>query len=373
MNYNGEDIKKRRDDIQNNILKSFDCDIEKAVAQIGETRQWSDGTYKKVSEGKWTKITDGKEKAVASSGMSKKLSEELKTKSSEWQKIKDEFENSLEKKYPKGSIAYKVFFENAWGNEIGKNKFIKRIREEQRDINDEIREIEVVLNAEKKARREAKAGKKEYDVNDIKDSLKEANSLFQSVKREIPKTNNAKEVIPQVTIDDYYLDTETVFSSIVGKEDNWKDIDDRWDNMKNSGKYHWHKSPKSSSEYLIDESNGDVFRFSDHWGRVASCTWGLISDNENKWDIAKSNIKDFERKETGMYFNPIYRTKMLEAANKVLPRLKKLASENPKYYLTDKAKKEIKQLTDKIFVDLQYSAELSIDEVSKLRKKYEII
>ena len=46
-----------------------------------------------------------------------------------------------------------------------------------------------------------------------------------------------------------------------------------------------------------------------------------------------------ERKDTGVYMNPIYRTKKVEAAEIVLPRLKKLVSDNENYYLTDKAKK----------------------------------
>lgn len=110
--------------------------------------------------------------------------------------------------------------------------------------------------------------------------------------------------------------------------------------MKESGKYQWHKSPKSSSEYLIDKKNGDIYRFSNHWGIVASCIWDIDGKNNSVWDIAKSNVRDFERKDTGVYMNPIYRTKKVEAAEIVLPRLKKLVSDNENYYLTDKAKKK---------------------------------
>lgn len=373
MEYNGDDIKKRRSDIQSNILKSFDTDIEKAVAQIGETREWADGTYKKVESGKWVKVTNGKEKAVAGSGMSKKLKEEIQTKQTEWERIKKEFEDSLETKYSKGTVQYKVFFDRAWMDEVQKNQFIQKIREEQKDLNDEIKEIEKAVAIEKKAKREAQAGKKEYDEADIKDSIKEAQSLSISVGKEIPRTGNAKQILPQVTTDDYYLDTKTTFKSILPKEETWNEIDERWDAMKKSGKYDWHQSPKSSSEYLIDNKTGDVYRFSDHWGRVASCTWDITGENDNKWDIAKSNIKDFERKETGIYFNPEYRTKLVEAAKIVLPRLKKLVSENKSYYLTDKAKKSVLEATEKIYHDLQWSANMSIDEVARLRKKYDSI
>lgn len=373
MEYNGDDIKKRRSDIQSNVLKSFNTDIEKAVAQIGETREWADGLYKKVATGKWVKVTNGKEKDVAGSSMSKKLKEEIQTKQTEWERIKKEFEDSLETKYIKGTIQYKVFFERAWIDEIQKNQFIQKIREEQEDINDEIREIEKTIAIEKKAKREAKAGKKEYDETDIKDSIKEAQSLSISVGKEIPRTGNAKQILPQVTTDDYYLDTKTTFESILSKEETWQEIDKRWDDMKKSGKYDWHQSPKSSSEYLIDNKTGDVYRYSDHWGIVASCTWNITGENTNKRDIAKSNIKDFERKESGIYFNPEYRTKLVEAAKIVLPRLKKLVSENKSYYLTDKAKKAVLEAAEKIYHDLQYSANMSIDEVARIRKKYDSI
>lgn len=368
-------IKKHIKEIQNNILKSFgeENEIEKSVAQVGEIREWTDGTYKKVSEGKWVKVTNGKEKSVAGSSMVKKVKEEIKSKQAKWDDVKRIFENSLESKFTKGTIAYKVFFERAWTDEIQNNKFLQKIIAEQKDLNDEIREIEKAVAIEKKLKREAKVGKRELDVDDLKNSLGEAKEVFQKVNKEIPRTGSAKEIMPQVTIDDYYLDTETNYQSILSKDENWKEIDDRWGAMKESGKYDWHQSPKSSSEYLIDNNTGDIYRFSDHWGRVASCSWDIKSESEQKWDIAKSNIKDFKRKDSGVYFNPQYRIKMVEAAEIVLPRLNKLVSENKDFYLTDKAKKSVKEFTEKIFRDLKWSALMSIEEVARLKRKYNMI
>ncbi|MGC3978204.1 MAG: hypothetical protein QM751_08280 [Paludibacteraceae bacterium] len=355
------------------LLLNFDDGIEKAVAQVGETREWSDGTYKKVSEGKWVKVTNGKEKSVAGSGMIKKVKDEIQSNREKWDDVKITFENSLESKFTKGTTAYKVFFENAWYNETQKNEFLQKIRAKQKDLNDEIKEIEKAIAIDKKSKREIKTGKRELDVDDLKSSLGEAKEMLKKVNKEIPRRGSAKEIIPQVTIDDYYLDTETTYQSILSKEDTWKEIDERWKEMKESGKYHWHQSPKSSSEYLIDEKNGDVYRYSDHWGRVASCSWDIESESEQKWDIAKSNIKDFKRKDSGIYFNPQYRIKMVEAAEIILPRMKNLVSENKDFYLTDKAKKSVKEFTENIFRDLQWSALMSIDEVERLRKKYEAI
>lgn len=370
-----DEIQKHRKEIQNNILKSFgeENDIEKSVAQVGETRKWADGIYKKVSEGKWVKVTDGKEKSVAGSSMVKKVKEEIRSNQEKWDDVKRNFENSLESKFTKGTTAYKVFFERAWIDEIQKNEFLQKIREEQKDLNDEIKEIEKSIAIDKKSKREVQAGRRELDVDDLKTSLGEAEQMLRKVNEEIPRHGSAKEIIPQVTIDDYYLDTETTYQSVLSKEDTWKEIDERWDAMKKSGKYDYHQSPKSSSEYLIDNKTGDIYRFSDHWGRVASCTWGIIGENENKWDIAKSNIKDFKRKDSGIYFNPQYRIKMVEVAEIILPRIKNLVSENKDFYLTDKAKKSVKEFAEKIFNDLQWSAMMSIEEVARLKRKYNMI
>jgi hypothetical protein len=95
-------------------------------------------------------------------------------------------------------------------------------------------------------------------------------------------------VIPVPTLDDYYIATETTFTAMEGgaKE---------WEKMKESGKYELQQSPKSGSEYLIDRETGDIFRFSDHWGTVASCRWELEGGkNEGTYEIGKSNIQDFD-------------------------------------------------------------------------------
>lgn len=54
----------------------------------------------------------------------------------------------------------------------------------------------------------------------------------------------------------------------------------------------------SSSVYIID--GDEVYRFSDHWGRVASCFWDL-NEPIPRWlighyIIAKANFSDFLQK-----------------------------------------------------------------------------
>lgn len=179
--------------------------------------------------------------------------------------------------------------------------------------------------------------------------------------------------MPEVTVDDYFLETETTFKGIMKREDGYREVSERWKKMKTDKRYDFHESPKSSSQYLVDRTTGDVYRYSDHWGKVASCDWDLESKNEEKWDIGVSNLKDFQRKDSGTWFNPVFREKMVEAADTVLPRVAFLMKDNEKFYLTPKAKKEAQALSQEILKDLQWSAALSVEEVDKIRKKYELI
>lgn len=376
-----EDIKSYRKKFISNLQKSFNFDLSKGVAAIGEIRHWNDGDYKKVGNGEWVKVTDKKDKRVAGSTMIKNIKLAIDYNQMKIDEFKKDFEDNFISKHAKGSLDYQMLFNNAWQNEIDKNKFIDNIYKEQRDFRAEIREIEDKIKIDKKLKREVLSGKKEIDSDDLESILRENQDLLLMVNKNIPQTGTAKDIIPEVTIDDYYLDTSVKFESILSKEDDYKAVDKKWIAMKNSNKYDWHKSPKSSSEYLIDKKTGDIFRFADHWGRVASCDWRIvvncdwIIDNEitDIFDIAKANIKDFSRKDSGIYFNPKFRDAMVKSAKIVLSNMKKLVSDNKEFYLTNRAKKNVGEFVDDVFKKLQRSADLSIKEIDKLKKKYEFI
>ena len=372
-----EDIKSYRKKFITNLQKSFNCDLSKGVAAIGEIRHWNDGDYKKVGKGEWVKVTDKKDKRVASSTVIKNIKLTIDYNQNKINELKREFEDNLVSKYERGTRQYDTFFSYAWQNKVKEDEFIANIMKEQRDFADEIREIKDKIKDDKKLKREALAGKREIDIDDLQPILKENEDLLLAIKKNIPEYVTAKEIIPEVTIDDYYLDTDVDFKSILSKEDDYKTVDDKWTAMKNSDKYDWHQSPKSSSEYLIDKKTGDIFRLADHWGRVASCNWRIVpnceidNENSNIFDIGKANIKDFSRKDSGFYFNPKFRDAMVATAHAILPNMKKLVSDNKKFYLTDKANKRVKSFVDNIFEQLQHSANLSISFTDKLKKKYE--
>lgn len=375
INPNPEKIIKKA--VENGLLKPEILDIIKSKAQIGEVRNWSGVNYKKVAQGEWVKVVNDKEKGVAGSGIIKTIKSEIGLIFNKFNDQKNNFEKSLEIKYTKGTIQYKFFFEKAWGQELDNNEFLKKIRQEQSDLNDEIKEIYNKVEVDKKQSRESKAGKKEIDYEDLNDKFKDFHKLFDSVNKEIPRSSTADKIIPDITVDDYYLDTETLFKAVeeytptTNKDGSFKDnVQLKWQEMIDLGKYEFTQSPKSGSQYLIDRKNGDVYRKADHWGRCASCFWD-VDFKEGGYGIAVSNIKDFKRKASGYWFNPLYREKIVEAAELVLPKLNELVSNQNDFYLTDKAKYRVVNFSKKIFNDhLKSSALLAEEELVKLRKKY---
>jgi mutator protein MutT len=362
--------------IKNMADKCIDPDIEKAKAQIGEIRQWADGSYKKIAIGEWVEVTEGKEKKVAGSGVVKKIKEQYDINAQEFSKIKSDFKKSLETKFPKGTIQYKVFFQRAWSQEVNTNSFIEKIRQQQTDLNDEIIEISNKVKSDKKLKREELKGKKEFDFEDLSEQLRELDKLFTGVINKIPRTANAADVMPTVSVDDYYLDTDATFKSVEEYKHNINDgvykdnVAAKWKEMIESGKYEFTQSPKSSSQYLIDRKRGDVYRIADHWGRCASCFWSETFEG-GSYGIGCCNVSDFKRKKSGGYFNPQFRVKLVEAAEIVLPKLTDLVKENKDFYLTDKAKDRVVNYSNKIFKDyLKFSALLCEDELKVLRNKY---
>ena len=147
-----------------------------------------------------------------------------------------------------------------------------------------------------------------------------------------PESVDYNELHPEVSLEDYYIGTYAVFHNVSrgGAESR-----EMWKEMKSSDKYSWHQSPLSSSEYLIDEATGDIYRYSNHWGRVASCTWGLRIDGEDcdtdYFIIAKCNIKNFARRTDARYFveNKNRDWKAFETIlRKVVRDLRKMMREN---------------------------------------------
>ena len=79
------------------------------------------------------------------------------------------------------------------------------------------------------------------------------------------------DIAPKVTTHDYYLGTKADFKLVKSAEN----VRDAWEKLKQQDGFRYVHSPKSDSEYLVNDETGEIYRMSDHWGWVASCRWSI--------------------------------------------------------------------------------------------------
>lgn len=103
-------------------------------------------------------------------------------------------------------------------------------------------------------------------------------------------TVSYREVKKDVDLSDFYEATSAEFTKISSD----KSVISFWEGLKSDKDLKWHHSPLSNSEYLVNHHTGDIYRFSDHWGKVASCEWSLNDDPTEGWSIGVANIKSFK-------------------------------------------------------------------------------
>lgn len=126
-----------------------------------------------------------------------------------------------------------------------------------------------------------------------------------------------REIKGTVDFSDYYDGTIAEFKALPS---DGKTVYEQWEELKAKG-YEWHKSPLSNSEYLIDKETGDIYRYANHWGSVASCTWELVGAYDDyNYHIAVSNISDFKAKGYGRIAYP--NVSYLQAINQSIVNVK---------------------------------------------------
>ena len=104
------------------------------------------------------------------------------------------------------------------------------------------------------------------------------------------KTVSYREVKKEVDLSDFYEATSAEFTKLSSD----KSVFSFWEDLKSDKDLKWHHSPLSNSEYLVNHYTGDIYRFSDHWGKVASCEWSLNDDSTEGWSIGVANIQSFK-------------------------------------------------------------------------------
>ena len=103
-------------------------------------------------------------------------------------------------------------------------------------------------------------------------------------------TVSYREVKKEVDLSDFYEATSAEFTKLSSD----KSVFSFWEGLKSDKDLKWHHSPLSNSEYLVNHYTGDIYRFSDHWGKVASCEWSLNDDSTEGWSIGVANIQSFK-------------------------------------------------------------------------------
>lgn len=103
-------------------------------------------------------------------------------------------------------------------------------------------------------------------------------------------TVSYREVKKDVDLSDFYEATSVEFTKLSSD----KSVFSFWEGLKSDKELKWHHSPLSNSEYLVNHHTGDIYRFSDHWGKVASCEWSLNDDSTEGWSVGVANIQSFK-------------------------------------------------------------------------------
>lgn len=103
-------------------------------------------------------------------------------------------------------------------------------------------------------------------------------------------TVSYREFKKDVDLSDFYEATSVEFTKLSSD----KSVFSFWEGLKSDKDLKWHHSPLSNSEYLVNHHTGDIYRFSDHWGKVASCEWSLNDDSTEGWSVGVANIQSFK-------------------------------------------------------------------------------
>ena len=104
------------------------------------------------------------------------------------------------------------------------------------------------------------------------------------------KTVSYREVKKEVDLSDFYEATSAEFTKLSSD----KSVFSFWEGLKSDKDLKWHHSPLSNSEYLVNHHTGDIYRFYDHWGKVASCEWSLNDVPTEGWSVGVANIRSFK-------------------------------------------------------------------------------
>jgi hypothetical protein len=108
-----------------------------------------------------------------------------------------------------------------------------------------------------------------------------------------------RDINPDINVTNFQTCTKVDFTPIIKNPDH-ENIHETWGRLMHENNPDYHYKSKSSSEYF--EKDGKIYRFSDHWGAIASCEWTIegrgqlmmsVFDNGD-WEIGVADLEDFK-------------------------------------------------------------------------------
>lgn len=139
----------------------------------------------------------------------------------------------------------------------------------------------------------------------------------------------------------FQICTKVDFKAIQ-KHPEHKNIHETWGRLKHESVVTYEHTSKTGSKYFIDDKN-NVYRFSDHWGAVASCEWTREGKGQLKmsvfengdWEIGVANLRNFKifRRKDDRRVDIILNPQWLNQIKVVIPTRNKLLSlkNNPEF------------------------------------------
>lgn len=233
----------------------------------------------------------------------KEKENEINELNKEIDKFRHDFENRDEFKNL-SPIVKKVKVGHLFYEELSKMDFYKKYKETLNELNSlKIEKNQINLSKKGFIASLSKGDDWKSKMKQLgfkTDFIKKFNS-FQSQNTYLISYRDAHKNINE---DNYYIGTDADFKSL----NKWEEKD--WEEIKaiKNGKHS--VSPKSSSEYVV--VGNLVYRYSDHWGRVASCHWTLDGSSYDSWMIGVADLtKDFKLNGNSPYLtvNPVYESK----------------------------------------------------------------
>ncbi len=108
-----------------------------------------------------------------------------------------------------------------------------------------------------------------------------------------------RDIYPNIDVTNFQTSTKVDFAPVL-QDPKHENIQETWGKLMHENNPDYYFKSKSCSEYF--EKDGKIYRFSDHWGAIASCEWTIEGRGQlirsvfdkGDWEIGVADLKDFK-------------------------------------------------------------------------------